>query len=188
DDEINEDIAAAMGFSSFGGTKKRKYDQANSAKTKVDASGANSTKLGVRPKIVADGAQSGVGSGETKEAIAATDPAGDASQSKPPSASNLTNTKAKPKQKQPATSGLATFLNRGQNLPDKRPKEEEPETAAARVQQPRGGHPDATDMISFGGEPISRAELNALRSGVKDENGDTAYFLPSFVEDPWANM
>ena len=54
DSEEDEDIAAAMGFSSFGGTRKRKFDQTNSPKAKPDASGANSTRLGVRPKIVPD--------------------------------------------------------------------------------------------------------------------------------------
>lgn len=53
DEEENIDIAAAMGFGSFGGTKKRKYDQASSPKSKADASGANSTKLGVRTKKTA---------------------------------------------------------------------------------------------------------------------------------------
>jgi hypothetical protein len=53
DEEENDEIAAAMGFASFGGTK-RKYDHTNSPKAKAaaDASGANSTKLGVRMKTM----------------------------------------------------------------------------------------------------------------------------------------
>jgi len=30
--------------------------------------------------------------------------------------------------------------------------------------------------------------IEAYRHGVKQPNGDTAYFLPSFLEDPWAGM
>jgi hypothetical protein len=43
-------------------------------------------------------------------------------------------------------------------------------------------------MVSFGGPPVSKAELNALRFGVKNENGDTIYFLPNFVENPWEKL
>lgn len=30
--------------------------------------------------------------------------------------------------------------------------------------------------------------LEALRHGVPNEQGDVVYFLPSFLEDPWANF
>ena len=30
--------------------------------------------------------------------------------------------------------------------------------------------------------------LEQLRHGVRDENGDIAYFLPSFLEDPWKDL
>jgi hypothetical protein len=49
-DKEDVDMAAAMGFSTFGGTKKRKHDETSSPKAKIDASGANSTQLGARPK------------------------------------------------------------------------------------------------------------------------------------------
>lgn len=148
DEEEDIDIAAAMGFSSFGGTKKRKFDHENSPKAKADASGANSTKLGVRTKKVA--------SGEADEP--------EASESK----------------KTPATdSGLASFLARGQTLP---------ETPLGAANGAAPNDQSAMETMSFGGPPISRADLNALRNGVQNENGDTAYFLPSFVEDPWAKL
>jgi hypothetical protein len=83
--------------------------------------------------------------------------------------------------KQPAATSLADFLNRGQNLPNKPP---------SNVQTPRvnAGDAEPQSMVSFGGEPISKAELNALRQGVRNNQGDLAYFLPSFVEDPWAKL
>ncbi|KAK6410860.1 hypothetical protein LTR95_018158 [Oleoguttula sp. CCFEE 5521] len=34
------------------------------------------------------------------------------------------------------------------------------------------------------GEP----SLQALRQGVRNEDGDMVYFLPSFLEDPWAGL
>lgn len=34
------------------------------------------------------------------------------------------------------------------------------------------------------GEPT----LQALRNGVRNERGDLAIFLPSFIEDPWAGL
>lgn len=34
-------------------------------------------------------------------------------------------------------------------------------------------------------EEEKRRRLAALRKGVKNERGDTVYFLPSFLEDPW---
>ena len=156
-DEENDDIAAAMGFSSFGGSKKRKFEQASSPVAQDSASGANSTQLGVRPKNI--------------------------SQQTPKdgtSAAPSNNSASKPTK--PTPTGLAEFLARGKTLPEKPPQVEESPSAA--------GQDDtrATETVSFGGKPITHAELNALRFGVRNENGDTAYFLPSFVEDPWANL
>ncbi|RMY04635.1 hypothetical protein D0867_10290 [Hortaea werneckii] len=38
------------------------------------------------------------------------------------------------------------------------------------------------------GEASGQQDLQALRSGVKNERGDTAHFLPSFIEDPWKGL
>ncbi|KAJ4303789.1 hypothetical protein N0V90_002690 [Kalmusia sp. IMI 367209] len=171
DDMENEDIAAAMGFSSFGGTKKRKYDQTTSPKAKVDASGANTTRLGVRTKLEP----------EAGNDLEYPSDAVDTINSSRASKSDSTSIKIQTKQKQPAAAGLAAFLNRGQELPE-RPAQGGVDQATAPLSE---DYPDATWTVSFGGPAISRAELAALRNGVRDENGDNAYFLPSFVEDPW---
>ncbi|KAF2244580.1 hypothetical protein BU26DRAFT_81718 [Trematosphaeria pertusa] len=173
----DEDIAAAMGFSSFGGTKKRKFDQTNPPRAKADASGANTTSLGVRPKAVV--AEDTDEPGDTKDVDMTTDLAEAAPQSHPRPPPNT-----KGKQKQSAATGLASFLARGQNLPDKAPGTEGSQTTIQPVRE----EPSPEYMVSFGGPAIPRAELYALRNGVMDENGDTAYFLPSFVEDPWENL
>ena len=154
-EEDDTDIATAMGFSSFGGTKKRKYDQASSPKppTKADASGANSMQLGMRTKKTADTSSD------------AHDCADDAATASAPA----TSTVPQPKKQQAA--GLADFLARAQ-------------TNSTSAQSDHS----ASEMVSFGGPAISKADLNALKFGVKNETGDTAYFLPNFVGDPWEGM
>jgi len=157
DFDENDEMAAMMGFSSFGGTKKRKFDQTTSpAMEEYSASGANSTELGVRTK---------------------------APEIQPSSSGELSNSTATTTTKQPpASDGLATFLARGQALPA-RP----PQAVSRRTEISSQADPLASEMVSFGGPSISRAELNALRHGVQNEHGN-AYFLPSFVEDPWEKL
>ncbi|KAL1593967.1 hypothetical protein SLS60_010701 [Paraconiothyrium brasiliense] len=170
DDMEDEDVAAAMGFSSFGGTKKRKYEQTTYSQPKADASGANTTRLGARSRATAD------------------NPPGAATHASDPDASNTTephqaSVKLQPKQrpKQPEATGLAAFLSRGQDLPQRPAATGEYRAAVPPPQDDS----NASWMVSFGGPAIPQAELVALRNGVPDENGDKAYFLPSFVEDPW---
>ncbi len=146
DDEIDPEIAAAMGFSSFGGTKKRKYDNRQSPKPKPDASGANATEIGVRAKKVA-GAE-GTGAGVSHTGFLST---------------------LEPNNGRDASTASALETSSTQ---DQAPSNQVPS-------------PEEAETLCFGGPPISRAELNALRLGVKDSNGDMAYFLPNFVEDPW---
>jgi hypothetical protein len=164
DEEDDMDMAAAMGFSSFGGTKKRKYDQTNSPKPRADASGANSTQLGMRTKKTSSN-EPGVGS-NTNERITASTRA----------------PVSKIAQKPQAAEGLAAFLARAQVIPESTPQTE------GTYSMSRQNEPVAAEMISYGGPSVSKAELNALRFGVRNEHGDTAYFLPNFVEDPWVNM
>ncbi|KAL1853491.1 hypothetical protein Plec18170_005488 [Paecilomyces lecythidis] len=38
------------------------------------------------------------------------------------------------------------------------------------------------------GTVLSQKDLHRLAGGVKKENGDTVYFQPSFIEDPWAGL
>lgn len=154
DFDENDEMAAMMGFSSFGGTKKRKFDQTKSpAKDDNSASGANSTELGVRTKASGNEKSDG---------------------EKASSASATTNASA---------GGLASFLARGQALPEK-PPAPTPVHRGSTSQE----DPSASELVSFGGPPVSRSDLNALRFGVRNTDGDTAYFLPSFVEDPWEKL
>lgn len=165
DEEEDIDIAAAMGFSSFGGTKKRKFDHANSPKAATGASGANSTQLGVRTKKMASSEANedeNSGANLVDQAMHTQDNGS--------------------KKTQAPGSGLASFLARGQTLAEAPVgADDDPNLSVSEDQSVK-------EMASFGGPPISRAELNALRNGVQNEHGDTAYFQPSFVEDPWANL
>ncbi|KAH7390669.1 hypothetical protein BKA66DRAFT_41658 [Pyrenochaeta sp. MPI-SDFR-AT-0127] len=167
-EEDDVEIAAAMGFASFGGTKKRKFDPTNSPKAKADASGANSTKLGVRSKRTAG----------TREEEVFQDTTISPAHQAPQSQAQIPDTA----QEATAPSGLAAFLARGQTLPEGPLGTQKTESALEQEDSA------ATETLSFGGPPVSRAELNALRFGVKDENGDTAYFLPSFLEGPWEKL
>lgn len=170
DEEDDMDIAAAMGFSSFGGTKKRKYDQAGSPKapTEADASGANTTELGVRMKKINNNELELDDVDEIMEIAAASSPS---------------KHEAKDSSKPAAATGLADFLARAQTLPDKPPAAQGIQSAYTNARQS-----GANEMVSFGGPSVSKAELHALLFGVKNEHGDNVYFKPDFVEDPWAKL
>lgn len=172
DETENDEMAAIMGFSSFGGTK-RKHDQTNSPKSKADASGANATRLGVRSKVehkLDNSMESDIGAVDPEASVNVVEP-------------REASTKSQTPDKQPAPMGLAAYLSRSQSLPEKPAEEKKASTASGQDESE-----SYASMVSFGGPAITRAELSALRHGVLDENGDKAYFLPSFVENPWKDM
>jgi hypothetical protein len=175
DYEVDPEMTAAMGFSSFGAqpnAKKRKYHH-DDAVVSIDdprgkSSGANTIELGIRKQR--DESDSGVPPQPKSPEPVST--ARDASITHPAGAS----------------AGLSQFISEAQSLPP-RPM---PPGANQNYQIPT---PSASDPKSFpGGIPkqffdkLDWKELEALRKGVKDENGDIAYFLPSFIEDPWAKL
>jgi hypothetical protein len=53
-------------------------------------------------------------------------------------------------------------------------------------QQPKNAFPTGVPMEIF--DKLTWKELEAYRKGVKKDNGDLAWFLPSFIEDPWAKL
>lgn len=145
DEEEDIDIAAAMGFGSFGSTKKRKFEHTTSPRAAVDASGANSTQLDIR-----------AGKSEnTSDEVPA-------------------DSEAQESERRAATGSSAHFTN----VP----------SAAAATGDHYYNDTTALETVSFGGPPITKRELNALKFGVSNSEGDMAYFLPNFVEDPWARL
>nr|OQO28044.1 hypothetical protein B0A51_02845 [Rachicladosporium sp. CCFEE 5018] len=46
----------------------------------------------------------------------------------------------------------------------------------------------STSAEAKGTTAPTEPSLQALRQGVRNERGDMVYFLPSFLEDPWAGL
>jgi hypothetical protein len=153
--EVDSEMAAAMGFSSFGAvpsTKRRKYNHNDAV---VDASiapnlsirGSNALPLGQK-RVPA----------QLPSMIASEDNAAEA------------------------------VIEANENAA------EAADVAGAQAPLP-SKHSAATasvlngwDVAKQGARQYSAAELAALREGVVTTNGHIAYFLPSFVEDPWKKV
>lgn len=176
---IDPEIAASMGFSGFGAqpsSKRRKFNddaiiegQIKEPRVQKQGSGANTTSLGIRknPKGALDSTM------ESTEAAKA----------------ESTPKKTK-KEKQSAPSGLAAFLSRGQTLPARPPIEA---SDSAQVSDPASSvdvpfTKPAAIPSQTAGQHHGHEDLAAYRRGVKNERGDMAYFLPSFLEDPWKDL
>lgn len=122
---------------------------------------------------------------------------------------NKAGGKKKSKGKQAAPAGLAGFLSRGQQLPAR------PQPAVQEQSQPIASDSLTTTRTpiaaGIGAQPSVEARsvpeavsaeaqtggitdqthqsgLSAYRRGVKNERGDMVYFMPSFLEDPWAAL
>jgi hypothetical protein len=59
-------------------------------------------------------------------------------------------------------------------------------SASPSTEQPKNAFPTGVPMEIF--DKLTWKELEAYRKGVKKDNGDLAWFLPSFIEDPWAKL
>ncbi|OCL14050.1 hypothetical protein AOQ84DRAFT_281925 [Glonium stellatum] len=178
--EINLEIAAAMGFSSFGNqlsNKKRKFNPddafVDTSNTNSSSTGANSMQLGVRRKEILNisalhSSQLGGNGGIDGKA----------------------NPGVKGKQKQSGPSGLVQFLARGEAL-----KQDvlASENGGFGMKNITTSPPSASSLPNKSTPSIpsippgntGRDDMHALRKGVRNVQGDVAYFLPSFVEDPW---
>lgn len=74
-----------------------------------------------------------------------------------------------------AGGGLAAFLAHGKGLPSRPPEPAQQEVQRNGREAVEGG---------AGGGRVSED----WRHGVRNERGDVAYFLPSFLEDPWEGL
>jgi hypothetical protein len=175
DFEVDPEMTAAMGFSSFGtqpNTKKRKYHH-DDAVVAIDnphgkSSGANTIELGIRKQRN----DSYSGTSPQTDSIESISAGREASITHPIGAS----------------AGLSEFISQAQSLPP-RPIpsgiSRTHETSTSSTSKPTS-FPGGIPKQFF--DKLDWKELEALRKGVKDENGDIAYFLPSFIEDPWAKL
>ncbi|KAK7552662.1 hypothetical protein IWX49DRAFT_496325 [Phyllosticta citricarpa] len=166
--EVDPDLAAAMGFSSFG-PSKGSGKPVRAEAVKEAGTGTNRVQLGPR-KRQAKGDRDEPCQSEENNAMQSSIPA----------------EKSK-KSKETVPTGLAAFLARGKELPEKPstgPSNFTPDSAGANV--PVASLPETSDTQS--GSNFVEPDLQALRNGIRDENGDIAYFLPSFIEDPWMRL
>lgn len=171
DGDQDDDMAAMMGFQSFGGapkSKRRKVDVDVNQSTTAPATSANATVIA-----------------HTRHTPTA---ATTLSQPATTADERHKGQKQKAKNRQPMT-GLAAFLAHGQELPDAVPLAATEHQARARdarsdeaAQSRECGGAGADEVASS-----TEAPLSAYRMGVRNANGDIAYFLPSFIEDPWSS-
>ncbi|OCK96469.1 uncharacterized protein K441DRAFT_657131 [Cenococcum geophilum 1.58] len=218
DIDIDPEIAAAMGFSSFGNqlnNKKRKFNRQDTFvdASKLNSSGANSIQLGARQKKIPsigtlrlsqqddkDG-EEWLDPGYVEESVDMNEESSlSADTVLPPQASpsnfepiNRANPRSKGKQNQSGPSGLAQFLARGEVFKQDVPTSETGDSGtkhsldAVFPSDPSPTEPTASvPSIPLG--TFGRDDTHVLRKGVRNAQGDVAYFLPSFVEDPWENQ
>lgn len=221
DIDIDPEIAAAMGFSSFGNQlndKKRKFNRQD---TFVDASklnssrtGANSIQLGARQKKTPsigtlrssqqddkDG-EEWLDPGYVDESVDMNEESSlSADTVLPPQASpsnfeptNRANPRSKGRQNQSGPSGLAQFLARGEAFKQVVPASEIGDSGtkhslnAVFPSDPSLPTEPTASIPSMPLGTFGREDTHVLRKGVRNAQGDVAYFLPSFVEDPWENQ
>ncbi|KAK7513022.1 hypothetical protein IWZ03DRAFT_44029 [Phyllosticta citriasiana] len=218
--EVDPDLAAAMGFSSFG-PSKGSGKPVRAEALKEAGTGTNRVQLGPRKRQAngdrehgprkrradhddmdpvkrgatdTSGVPTGSKDAETVTAqpdmVSATPPQSqdEPCQSEENNAmqSSIPAEKSK-KNKETVPTGLAAFLARGKELPEKPstgPSNVTPDSAGANV--PVASLPETSDTQP--GSNFVEPDLQALRNGIRDENGDIAYFLPSFIEDPWMRL
>ena len=160
-DTESADMAAMMGFSSFGAkpdppSKKRKLDQQNASLSGAGSgSGSNSMPLG-KPR-----AQKTIAAGKLEESHAQDrerqgtnlDVANEAGEERLTSSEDI--------------SGAVEGTGHSQQLPI------DPSVHSVG--------------LGTGGGQVNY-DWNALKKGIKDERGDVAYYDASFVEDPWKHL
>lgn len=167
--EIDPAIAEAMGFSSFGGPKRRKFNHDAATIdpdiTKPHHSGANSAPLGSR-----------------------SNPGHDIDlPQRPEYPHNQDPDQATPQQTHQQGFDLPKRLPKPEKWPAMHKVEKSTENQnAVETSSPTTAFPTGVPKGFF--DKLTWKELEQFRKGVKDENGDVAYFLPSFIEDPWAKL
>ena len=220
DIDIDPEIAAAMGFSSFGNplsNKKRKFNHQDTfmdaSKPKSSGTGANSMQLGARQKKIPsistlrssqqddkDG-EEWLDPGYVEESVDMNELSLSADTVLPPQTNpsnfepvNRASPRPKGKQNQSGPSGLAQFLARGEAFKQDVLASENGDFGTKHSldavfpsdhslpTEPTASIP-SIPLGTFGCE-----DTHVLRKGVRNAQGDVAYFLPSFVEDPWENQ
>lgn len=177
DEEENDvDIAAIMGFGTFGSQPQPKRRKMNDA-TIDSSTGANTTSLGIRQRVVPSQDDT------TAQAAEEINDATNDFDQVPATAPTKKDKRAK--KQASAGGGLAGYLSRGQAVPDKPPVSVDPSSAViSQTQAPTNSQVDA--VLSKDPTDYTPDDLFRLRKGVVNAKGEPVYFQPSFIEDPWA--
>jgi len=194
---VDPDIAAAMGFSSFGSKAKNKrrrrdFDEEPSAATRVGKSPKiGPTNDGSRSDEIPESAPSSAIARDPTTHQAMTNPSADEVEPResiyqrmPETPNKATPTK---RNQNPAPGGLAAFLQRGLTLPDgpnisaEQTTENVADSAVPHLELPKS-------ILEKRLEELSPQDLGVLARGVPDEMGDVVYFQMNFLEDPWEKL
>lgn len=190
-EEDDDGMAAMMGFGSFGGppkAKRRKQDMSHGSDGITDTSrnlgqGADNVPVGARKN------------NETTSTMHNAFVAKNTVESREAGhASKDIEVDLSSKGRKKAESGLAAFVSRGKALAEPVATVQTPivDDGAHGGQLARSEQPDHNIAHSTGGvttkvqDTQTSPPLAAYRNGVKNANGDMVYYLPSFIEDPWA--
>jgi hypothetical protein len=144
DTEIDPALAAAMGFSSFGGAPNKRRKVNNDGDGFID------------PEI-------------SKSGSAPTRPPGTGANSV------MTSTRRPAPVTQTSTSAMANSVAAGHV------------GAEAGAAQPHISA-ESVDTLTYNNAARDTDDLAALRNGVRNAQGDMAFFKPSFLEDPWKDL
>ena len=194
---VDPEIAAAMGFSSFGSKAKNKrrrpdFDEELSAATRVGKSPKiGPTSDGSRGEEILESAPSSTVAQDPTADQAMTSSTADEVEPRESIYQRIPDTpnKAMPTQRKqhPAPGGLAAFLQRGLALPDgpdlsaEQTTENVAESAVPPLELPKS-------ILEKSLEELSPQDLGVLARGVPNEIGDVVYFQMNFLEDPWEKL
>ncbi len=192
----SQDLAQTMGFSTFGAPpnppKRRKLHQ----DIEGEGTGGNSIPLGRRSE------EGGTG---------VTGNAGDAGEEHPGDEGEEEQDDERAlEQLRTAALKRLGIAPISATLPPKPPPSTPHHTHPIRTSSQPLGHDSGTGVVAHGGDTVARGgdaasqggdavtqreragkeahDWRALRKGVRDENGDVAYYDGSFVEDPWRGL
>lgn len=198
---VDNEIAAVMGFSSFGNQHKRRRQEdyereldrlIKSQKSGPKLEGDHSSAIpGLAPPTTASAEQSGAVE-PTNIAVAKPDlfESRESIYSRIPETPTKHNLAGHTKQKLNPNS-LAAFLQRGQALPERPdvsiqqiPLPPEPAAVPAAVADSATSKPILEKSL----EELTPQDLNALNHGVPNEKGDLVFFQMNFLEDPWERL
>lgn len=199
----NDEIAAVMGFSSFGNQNKRRRQE--DYERELDRL-AKSQRSHTEVESTHNSGVSGAAPPETAAILlGAPEPTNqvivkpDLVESRESIYSRIpeTPTKHKPfdhtkhKRESLHPDSLASFLQRGQSIPERPDLSAQqtppgPERSAARA----GALDPATSksILEKSLEELTPQDLNALNYGVPNEEGDLVFFQMNFLEDPWERL